>query len=54
MMMMRYWQSHGRPARLAALRTSPDAVSIEIEMAGHDTIQVNGKAIPLDRYNVGT
>ena len=53
MMMMRYWQSHGRPAQLPTLRASPNAPPIEIVLGGHDTISVNNKPVRLDRYNIG-
>ncbi len=52
MMMMRYWTAHGRPAKLPILRARSDAPPIEIELAGHDSITVNGKSITLDRYTI--
>jgi imidazolonepropionase-like amidohydrolase len=52
MMMMRYWSAHGRPARLAVLRASPEAPPLEIELAGHESINVDGKRVALDRYTI--
>lgn len=52
MMMMRYWNAHGRPASLPILRARPDAPPVEIELAGHDSIAVNGAMVALDRYTV--
>jgi imidazolonepropionase-like amidohydrolase len=52
MMMMRYWKAHGRPTRLNGLRTSSAAEPIEIELAGHDSITVNGQTVQLERYAI--
>jgi imidazolonepropionase-like amidohydrolase len=52
MVMMRYWIAHGRPAELPTLRASPAADALRIEQVGHDSIQVDGETIPLDRYTV--
>jgi imidazolonepropionase-like amidohydrolase len=52
MLMMRYWTAHGRPAKLAILRASTDAPPVEIELAGHDSITISGKAVALDRYTI--
>lgn len=52
MMMMRYWTRHGRPAALPTLRANPAADPLRIEHAGRDSIQVNGQAVPLDRYTI--
>jgi len=52
MMMMRYWSAHGKPARLAVLRASPEAPPLEIELAGHESIDVNGTKVALDRYTI--
>ncbi len=53
MMMIRYWNAHGRPARLPVLRASPDAPPVEIELQGHDSIAFHGAMISLDRYTIG-
>ncbi len=52
MMMMRYWEAHGRPAHLPLLRASPDALPIEIRPVGHDAFWVNGRMVRLTRYTV--
>ncbi|MGA3185761.1 MAG: amidohydrolase family protein, partial [Bryobacteraceae bacterium] len=52
MMMMRYWNAHGRPARLAVLRSSAEAAPVEIALAGHDSIVVDGEKIGLDRFTI--
>jgi imidazolonepropionase-like amidohydrolase len=52
MMMLRYWNAHGRPQTLPMLRANPGAEQIRIEPVGHDTISVDGKRIVLDRYTV--
>jgi len=50
--MMRYWLAHGKPAQLPVLRAKTGAPPIEIALAGHDSIAVNGKPVALDRYTV--
>jgi imidazolonepropionase-like amidohydrolase len=52
MMMMRYWATHGKPDDLPVLRASAAADPVRIALAGHDSIQVNGQAVVLDRYTV--
>jgi imidazolonepropionase-like amidohydrolase len=52
MMMLRYWTSHGKPANLPMLRANPASEPIKIELAGHDSIQVDGKSVKLDRYTI--
>jgi imidazolonepropionase-like amidohydrolase len=52
MAMMRYWLAHGKPAQLIPVRAGTAAQAIEIVLAGHDSITVNGKSIVLDRYNI--
>jgi imidazolonepropionase-like amidohydrolase len=53
MAMMRYWKAHGKPVLLPWLRQDPAAPPIRIELAGHDSITVGGKAISLERYTIG-
>jgi imidazolonepropionase-like amidohydrolase len=53
MAMMRYWKTHGMPTLLPVIRTEPGADPIRIESVGHDSINVNGRTIPLERYTVG-
>ena len=50
MVMMRYWNSHGRPARLTVLREN--ATPVEIKLVGHESIKVDGETVGLDRYTV--
>jgi imidazolonepropionase-like amidohydrolase len=56
MVMMRYWTTHGKPALLPVMRGNPGVARepdpIRIEPAGHDSITVNGHAVPLERYTV--
>ena len=52
MTMMRYRSAHGRPVLLPVLRGNPATDPIRIESAGHDSIAVNGRTIPLERYTV--
>jgi imidazolonepropionase-like amidohydrolase len=54
MMMMRYWRSHGQPSRLPILRANPaaDDAPGQIRLAGHDSLKINGKTVPLVRYTV--
>jgi imidazolonepropionase-like amidohydrolase len=48
MMMMRYWLSHGSPARLKTFPTG----EVRIEDRGHDEVQIGGKPLSLERYSV--
>ncbi len=52
MAMMRYWLSHGRPARLPTLSASAAAAPIEIVQVGRDDISVSGTRVRLDRYTI--
>src|SRR5207302_175788 len=54
MMMMRYWRSHGAPRNLTILRANPaaDAAAAQIRFAGHDSLKIDGKTVPLTRYTV--
>ena len=52
MMMLRYWNSHGRPARLAQFPADRSDADISIEIRGEDTIEAGGKKIRLTRYSV--
>ena len=52
MMMIRYWNAHGRSQSLTLLRASPDAEPVRIERVGRDSIHIAGKSIGLDRYTV--
>jgi imidazolonepropionase-like amidohydrolase len=53
MMMLRYWASHGKPARLPQLPAEVPGTEAMIEVTGHETIQVAGQAVRLTRYSVG-
>ncbi len=48
MLMVRYWASHGSPAKLATLPSG----SVKVEPRGKDMVNVNGKDESLDRYTV--
>ena len=50
-MLIRYWETHGRPQRIVNLAESPDAM-ITIEDRGADTITVVGEPVVLRRYSV--
>jgi imidazolonepropionase-like amidohydrolase len=52
MMMMRYWNAHGRPRTIPMLRANPASEPVRIEPVGHDSISVDGKTVTLDRYTV--
>jgi imidazolonepropionase-like amidohydrolase len=52
MMLLRYWLSHGKPARLPQFPAGTPDADILIYIAGQNTIQVNGKSIPLTRYSI--
>lgn len=48
--MMRYWQAHGKPARLPILRAKSEAPAVQIALVGRDSILADGKPVTLDRY----
>jgi imidazolonepropionase-like amidohydrolase len=48
MEMMRYWRSHGQPAKLATL---PEG-AIQIQDRGQQTMQINGHEVSFERYTV--
>ena len=50
-MLIRYWETHGRPKRIVNLAESPDA-GIAIEYRGVDTVRVADKPVVLRRYSV--
>ncbi len=52
MMMMRYWERGGRPARLPILRASDQALPLEIKLVGHDAFASRGGVVRLTRYTV--
>ncbi len=52
MMMMRYWSYHHGPSRLPILRTSPQALALEIKLVGHESFQIKGQIVRLTRYTV--
>lgn len=52
MIMMRYWNAHGRPGRLPVLRASSEAPPVEITPAGRESISVDGKTVGLERYTI--
>ena len=48
MAMMRYWRDHGSPATLATLPSG----EVRIQDRGPETIDVGGRKVPVERYNV--
>ena len=48
MAMMRYWRGHGSPARLMTFPVG----EVEIRDRGPETVDINGKPVQLERYNV--
>ena len=52
MLMMRYWEAHGKPALLPALRAGAGAPPIGISRVGQDAITVNGKSFSLERFRI--
>jgi imidazolonepropionase-like amidohydrolase len=52
MMMLRYWNAHGRPAKLAQFPAGAGVADVSIEIAGKDAIEVDGQKISLTRYSI--
>jgi imidazolonepropionase-like amidohydrolase len=52
MLMMRYWERHGRPAQLPLLRGGTQALPVEIKEVGHEAFPVHGTTVRLTRYTV--
>ncbi len=48
MLLVRYWATHGSPAKL---KTLPQG-EVAIELRGRDEIEIGGKKISLDRYSI--
>ena len=48
MLLLRYWATHGSPAKLATLPSG----AVKVEPRGQDIIKVGGKEEKLDRYTV--
>ena len=53
MMLLRYWSSHGKPARLTQFPAEAPGTEALIEVTGQETIEVDGKPIRLTRYSIG-
>ncbi len=49
MELMRYWRTHGSPAALAILPSG----TVKIQDRGSETIDVDGRAVQVERYTVG-
>ena len=49
--LVRYWEAHGRPARISLLPRDGDR-DVVIEYRGADTIRVGGRSVRLRRYSV--
>ncbi len=52
MMLVRYWNGHGKPERLPQFPAGTPDSDILINVAGQDTISVNGRAVHLTRYSI--
>ena len=52
MMLVRYWERHGHPARLPILRASPKAPPVEIRLVGHEAFTLHGQIVRLTRYTI--
>jgi imidazolonepropionase-like amidohydrolase len=52
MMMLRYWNQHGHPAKLTQMPAGHPDADVSIEIAGQDTIEAAGKKITLTRYSI--
>lgn len=52
MMLIRYWETHGRPTRLPLLRAGEGALPIEIRLVGHEAFNLHGHTLRLARYTV--
>jgi imidazolonepropionase-like amidohydrolase len=52
MMMLRYWLRHGHPDKLETLPAGDLSAPVTIALAGHDTVNLDGKPVTLDRYTV--
>jgi imidazolonepropionase-like amidohydrolase len=53
MMMLRYWASHGKPARLVQFPAEAPGAEALIEVTGQETIPADGKQVRLTRYSIG-
>jgi imidazolonepropionase-like amidohydrolase len=53
MMLLRYWTSHGKPARLAQFPAADPGTEVQIEATGEDTIEASGRSVRLTRYSLG-
>jgi imidazolonepropionase-like amidohydrolase len=52
MMLLRYWNAHGRPAKLRQMPADRADADVSIEIAGEDTIEADGKKVRLTRYSI--
>ncbi len=48
MLLVRYWATHGSPAKLATLPGRP----VKVEPRGQDVVRLEGKEEKLDRYTI--
>ena len=51
MMLVRYWNEHGRPEVLATIPGEPSN-EVRIEHRGRDEVRVGERVVPLDRYTL--
>ena len=52
MMMLRYWNTHGKPTRLSQFPADRPDADVSIEVVGEDAIEAGGKKIALTRYSI--
>jgi hypothetical protein len=52
MVLIRYWYTHHRPARVSLLRADGQAAQIEIKLVGYEAFNMNGQVIRLTRYTL--
>lgn len=52
MMLLRYWDHHGRPERLPQYPAATPDADLRIEVTGHDIITINGRSVQLTRYSI--
>jgi hypothetical protein len=53
MMMLRYWNAHGKPARLPQFPAGEPGTEAQIEVSGQETIEAGGQTVHLTRYSIG-
>jgi imidazolonepropionase-like amidohydrolase len=51
-LLIRYWQRHGRPARLSVVPGVPSIRDVSVAARGVDVVRAGGRAVRLHRYTV--